>query len=168
MISFCDHEETNYSVLCVYCLLCPLSQKKQAKFYENIMHAMRPQPEYFAVGYYGLGFPSFLRVRKIITCFNKWRLGESIMHRAYAMSRQCVPMLIKVISFLMTQENVRMETVLSWSCTSTPLINYGKQVQLQFKIFYCSSFVSHGEIFCLRTRFSSTEAKSTSGWRTSV
>lgn len=27
------------------------------------MHAMRPQPEYFAVGYYGLGFPSFLRVR---------------------------------------------------------------------------------------------------------
>ncbi|MEQ2175431.1 hypothetical protein GOODEAATRI_017900, partial [Goodea atripinnis] len=35
--------------------------KKQAKFYEQIMHAMRPQPEYFAVGYYGLGFPSFLR-----------------------------------------------------------------------------------------------------------
>lgn len=28
------------------------------------MHAMRPQPEYFAVGYYGLGFPSFLRVRE--------------------------------------------------------------------------------------------------------
>lgn len=45
-------------------IFCPLSQKKQAQFYENIMHAMRPQPEYFAVGYYGLGFPSFLRVRK--------------------------------------------------------------------------------------------------------
>lgn len=41
-----------------------LLQKKQAQFYENIMHAMRPQPEYFAVGYYGLGFPSFLRVRR--------------------------------------------------------------------------------------------------------
>lgn len=27
------------------------------------MKAMRPQPEYFAVGYYGQGFPSFLRVR---------------------------------------------------------------------------------------------------------
>lgn len=39
-----------------------LPQKKQAQFYESIMHAMRPQPEYFAVGYYGLGFPSFLRV----------------------------------------------------------------------------------------------------------
>ncbi|KAM6954210.1 dedicator of cytokinesis protein 5 [Aplochiton taeniatus] len=35
--------------------------KQQAQFYENIMHAMRPQPEYFAVGYYGLGLPSFLR-----------------------------------------------------------------------------------------------------------
>ncbi|XP_066208030.1 dedicator of cytokinesis protein 5 isoform X1 [Saccopteryx leptura] len=35
--------------------------KKQASFYENIIKAMRPQPEYFAVGYYGQGFPSFLR-----------------------------------------------------------------------------------------------------------
>ncbi|NWR19558.1 DOCK5 protein, partial [Emberiza fucata] len=35
--------------------------KKRATFYENIMKAMRPQPEYFAVGYYGQGFPSFLR-----------------------------------------------------------------------------------------------------------
>ncbi|XP_041854443.1 dedicator of cytokinesis protein 5 isoform X2 [Melanotaenia boesemani] len=40
--------------------------KKQAEFYENIMHAMRPQPEYFAVGYYGLGFPSFLRNKMFI------------------------------------------------------------------------------------------------------
>uniref|UniRef100_A0A673CH10 Dedicator of cytokinesis 5 n=1 Tax=Sphaeramia orbicularis TaxID=375764 RepID=A0A673CH10_9TELE len=40
--------------------------KQQAQFYENIMHAMRPQPEYFAVGYYGLGFPSFLRNKMFI------------------------------------------------------------------------------------------------------
>ncbi|XP_029018297.1 dedicator of cytokinesis protein 5 isoform X1 [Betta splendens] len=40
--------------------------KTQAQFYENIMHAMRPQPEYFAVGYYGLGFPSFLRNKMFI------------------------------------------------------------------------------------------------------
>ncbi|XP_054906818.1 dedicator of cytokinesis protein 5 [Poeciliopsis prolifica] len=40
--------------------------KKQAKFYEQIMHAMRPQPEYFAVGYHGLGFPSFLRNKMFI------------------------------------------------------------------------------------------------------
>lgn len=54
-----------YSICCILSIiLCPPFQKKQAEFYENIMHAMRPQPEYFAVGYYGLGFPSFLRVRK--------------------------------------------------------------------------------------------------------
>uniref|UniRef100_A0A7N8YIC5 Dedicator of cytokinesis 5 n=1 Tax=Mastacembelus armatus TaxID=205130 RepID=A0A7N8YIC5_9TELE len=40
--------------------------KNQAEFYEKIMHAMRPQPEYFAVGYYGLGFPSFLRNKMFI------------------------------------------------------------------------------------------------------
>ncbi|XP_041956081.1 dedicator of cytokinesis protein 5 isoform X1 [Alosa sapidissima] len=40
--------------------------KQQAQYYENIMHAMRPQPEYFAVGYYGLGFPRFLRNKMFI------------------------------------------------------------------------------------------------------
>ncbi|OWK50286.1 Dedicator of cytokinesis protein 5 [Lonchura striata] len=40
--------------------------KKRATFYENIMKAMRPQPEYFAVGYYGQGFPSFLRNKVFI------------------------------------------------------------------------------------------------------
>uniref|UniRef100_A0A663ELD4 Dedicator of cytokinesis 5 n=1 Tax=Aquila chrysaetos chrysaetos TaxID=223781 RepID=A0A663ELD4_AQUCH len=41
--------------------VCSVLTKKRATFYENIMKAMRPQPEYFAVGYYGQGFPSFLR-----------------------------------------------------------------------------------------------------------
>lgn len=44
---------------------CFVFQKKRASFYENIIKAMRPQPEYFAVGYYGQGFPSFLRVRNL-------------------------------------------------------------------------------------------------------
>ncbi|KAL6045071.1 hypothetical protein STEG23_033695, partial [Scotinomys teguina] len=35
--------------------------KKQAQFYENIVKVIRPKPDYFAVGYYGQGFPSFLR-----------------------------------------------------------------------------------------------------------
>jgi hypothetical protein len=37
-------------------------QKKQAQFYENIVKVIRPKPDYFAVGYYGQGFPTFLRV----------------------------------------------------------------------------------------------------------
>ncbi|MED6282036.1 Dedicator of cytokinesis protein 1, partial [Characodon lateralis] len=37
------------------------SLRKQAQFYENIVKVIRPKPDYFAVGYYGTGFPSFLR-----------------------------------------------------------------------------------------------------------
>ncbi|XP_053574091.1 dedicator of cytokinesis protein 5 [Bombina bombina] len=44
--------------------------KKQAGFYQNIMRSLRLQPEYFAVGYYGQGFPSFLR-NKIFICRGK-------------------------------------------------------------------------------------------------
>ena len=40
----------------------PSFQKKQAQFYENIVKVIRPKPDYFAVGYYGQGFPTFLRV----------------------------------------------------------------------------------------------------------
>ncbi|XP_074866180.1 dedicator of cytokinesis protein 2 [Carettochelys insculpta] len=45
-----------------------LSQKliQQAKFYENIMKILRPKPDYFAVGYYGQGFPTFLRNKVFI------------------------------------------------------------------------------------------------------
>uniref|UniRef100_A0A673J8A1 Dedicator of cytokinesis protein 1-like n=1 Tax=Sinocyclocheilus rhinocerous TaxID=307959 RepID=A0A673J8A1_9TELE len=42
------------------------SHRKQAQFYENIVKVIRPKPDYFAVGYYGLGFPSFLRNKMFI------------------------------------------------------------------------------------------------------
>ncbi|XP_042170165.1 dedicator of cytokinesis protein 1-like [Oncorhynchus tshawytscha] len=32
------------------------SLRKQAQFYENIVKVIRPKPDYFAVGYYGVGF----------------------------------------------------------------------------------------------------------------
>uniref|UniRef100_A0ABI7X9B9 Dedicator of cytokinesis 1 n=1 Tax=Felis catus TaxID=9685 RepID=A0ABI7X9B9_FELCA len=40
--------------------------KKQAQFYENIVKVIRPKPDYFAVGYYGQGFPTFLRGKVFI------------------------------------------------------------------------------------------------------
>lgn len=33
----------------------------QAKFCDNILNQLRPEPEYFRVGFYGLGFPLFVR-----------------------------------------------------------------------------------------------------------
>ncbi|KAJ8284749.1 hypothetical protein COCON_G00035990 [Conger conger] len=42
------------------------SLRKQAQFYENIVKVIRPKPDYFTVGYYGLGFPSFIRNKMFI------------------------------------------------------------------------------------------------------
>ncbi|XP_030629626.1 dedicator of cytokinesis protein 1 [Chanos chanos] len=42
------------------------SLRKQAQFYENIVKVIRPKSDYFAVGYYGMGFPSFLRNKMFI------------------------------------------------------------------------------------------------------
>lgn len=36
--------------------------KTQAKFLDNILTQLRPEPEYFRVGFYGLSFPLFVRV----------------------------------------------------------------------------------------------------------
>lgn len=35
----------------------------QAKFFQNVLTQIRPEPEYFRVGFYGMGFPLFVRVR---------------------------------------------------------------------------------------------------------
>uniref|UniRef100_A0A8C7H814 Dedicator of cytokinesis 2 n=1 Tax=Oncorhynchus kisutch TaxID=8019 RepID=A0A8C7H814_ONCKI len=43
-----------------------LDSKQQARFYENIMTILRPKPDYFAVGYYGQGYPPFLRNKVFI------------------------------------------------------------------------------------------------------
>jgi len=36
--------------------------KTQASFFENILTQLRPEPEYFRVGFFGKGFPLFVRV----------------------------------------------------------------------------------------------------------
>ncbi|XP_009892091.1 PREDICTED: dedicator of cytokinesis protein 2-like [Charadrius vociferus] len=40
--------------------------QREAKFYEKILKVLRPNPDYFAVGYYGQGFPTFLRNKVFI------------------------------------------------------------------------------------------------------
>jgi hypothetical protein len=37
--------------------------RTQARFFDNILTQLRPEPEYFRVGFYGLSFPLFVRVR---------------------------------------------------------------------------------------------------------
>eukprot|EP00058_Branchiostoma_floridae_P022855 XP_002608345.1 hypothetical protein BRAFLDRAFT_91300 [Branchiostoma floridae] len=51
--------------------------QKQAMFYDNIMKTMRPDPEYFRVGYFGQGYPSFLRNKVFIYRGKEYeRLGD--------------------------------------------------------------------------------------------
>uniref|UniRef100_A0A8B9EF44 Dedicator of cytokinesis protein 2 n=1 Tax=Anser cygnoides TaxID=8845 RepID=A0A8B9EF44_ANSCY len=45
-----------------YEMLSEILVSREAKFYEKILKVLRPSPDYFAVGYYGQGFPTFLRV----------------------------------------------------------------------------------------------------------
>lgn len=58
-------------------------QRKQAQFYENIVKVIRPKPDYFAVGYYGTGFPSFLRVSIYtdILKADKHNVGEPLVKK---------------------------------------------------------------------------------------
>jgi dedicator of cytokinesis protein 3 len=52
----------------------------QAKFFDNILTQLRPEPEYFRVGFYGLSFPLFVRVRYIfMLChLSHYRPGQAL------------------------------------------------------------------------------------------
>lgn len=38
----------------------------EAKFFQNILTQLRPEPEYFRVGFYGMGMPLFVRVGVVL------------------------------------------------------------------------------------------------------
>lgn len=40
----------------------------EARFFQNILTQIRPEPEYFRVGFYGMNFPLFVRVRYAHRC----------------------------------------------------------------------------------------------------
>ena len=40
--------------------------RTMARFYDQIMTQLRPEPEYFRVGFYGQGFPLFVRVGPLV------------------------------------------------------------------------------------------------------
>ena len=63
---------------------CVSLQKKQAELYDSIMTKIRPGSEYFRVGYYGLGFPSFLQAISDMA----FLLRDAYMHSA-SLQRVC-------------------------------------------------------------------------------
>uniref|UniRef100_A0A670JFD9 Dedicator of cytokinesis 2 n=1 Tax=Podarcis muralis TaxID=64176 RepID=A0A670JFD9_PODMU len=65
-ISLCKELAEQYEMEIFDYELLSQNLRQQAKFYENIMKILRPKPDYFAVGYYGQGFPTFLRNKVFI------------------------------------------------------------------------------------------------------
>ncbi|XP_075065915.1 dedicator of cytokinesis protein 2 isoform X2 [Mixophyes fleayi] len=65
-ISLCKQLADQYEMEIFDYELLSQCLKQQATFYENIMKILRPKPDYFAVGYYGQGFPTFLRNKVFI------------------------------------------------------------------------------------------------------
>lgn len=79
-----------------YVLMFGSRQRKQAQFYENIVKVIRPKPDYFAVGYYGMGFPSFLRVSTLApahiprnTRLESCKSKQTISGSGLASQREC-------------------------------------------------------------------------------
>ncbi|XP_035265264.1 dedicator of cytokinesis protein 2 isoform X1 [Anguilla anguilla] len=65
-IALCKELAEQYEMEVFDYELLSQSLTQQAKFYENIMKILRPKPDYFAVGYYGCGYPPFLRNKVFI------------------------------------------------------------------------------------------------------
>ncbi|XP_042199746.1 dedicator of cytokinesis protein 2 [Callorhinchus milii] len=65
-IHLCKELSVQYETEIFHYELLSQTLQRQAKFYENIMKVLRLTPEFFAVGYYGQGFPTFLRNKVFI------------------------------------------------------------------------------------------------------
>lgn len=57
--------------------------RKQAQFFENIVKVIRPKPDYFAVGYFGQGFPTFLRNKVFIYRGKEYERREDFEARLF-------------------------------------------------------------------------------------
>ena len=58
----CLLHRLTFCMFSLYFSFFPFAQKMQAKFFDNIIKQVRPECEYFRVGFYGSGFPFSVRV----------------------------------------------------------------------------------------------------------
>jgi len=65
-IELCKELAVQYETQTFDYVQLSLTLNKQASLYDSIMTKVRPEPEYFRVGYYGMAFPSFLQNRVFI------------------------------------------------------------------------------------------------------
>ncbi|KAM9795094.1 dedicator of cytokinesis 2 [Neosynchiropus ocellatus] len=117
--------------------------EKQAGFYENIMKILRPKPDYFAVGYYGQGYPPFLRNKVFIHRGKEYERREDYLNQL--MSQH--PSAVRLNTTTMPGDDIRNSPLQYIQCfTVQPVLEIpprlrNKPVPDQIINFYKSNYV---------------------------
>uniref|UniRef100_A0AAQ5XYY8 Dedicator of cytokinesis 2 n=1 Tax=Amphiprion ocellaris TaxID=80972 RepID=A0AAQ5XYY8_AMPOC len=117
--------------------------EKQAKFYENIMKILRPKPDYFAVGYYGQGYPPFLRNKVFIHRGKEYERREDFQNQLMSQ----FPSSVRLNTTTMPGDDIRNSPLQYIQCfTVQPVLEIpprlkNKPVPDQIINFYKSNYV---------------------------
>ncbi|XP_051925750.1 dedicator of cytokinesis protein 2 isoform X1 [Hippocampus zosterae] len=117
--------------------------EKQAKFYENIMKILRPKPDYFAVGYYGQGYPPFLRNKVFIHRGKEYERREDFQNQLMSQ----FPSAVRLNTTTMPGDDIRNSCLQYIQCfTVQPVLEIpprlkNKPVPDQIINFYKSNYV---------------------------
>uniref|UniRef100_A0A673WTG8 Dedicator of cytokinesis 2 n=1 Tax=Salmo trutta TaxID=8032 RepID=A0A673WTG8_SALTR len=120
-----------------------LDSKQQARFYENIMTILRPKPDYFAVGYYGQGYPPFLRNKVFIHRGKEYERREDFQNQLMSQ----FPSAVRLNITTMPGDDVRLSPLQYIQCfTVQPVLEIpsrlkSKPVPDQIINFYKSNYV---------------------------
>ncbi|CAF94619.1 unnamed protein product, partial [Tetraodon nigroviridis] len=117
--------------------------EKQAKFYQNIMKILRPKPDYFAVGYYGQGYPPFLRNKVFIHRGKEYERREDFQNQLMSQ----FPSAVRLNTTTMPGDDIKNSPLQYIQCfTVQPVLEIpprlkNKPVPDQIVNFYKSNYV---------------------------
>uniref|UniRef100_A0A673VX50 Dedicator of cytokinesis 2 n=1 Tax=Salmo trutta TaxID=8032 RepID=A0A673VX50_SALTR len=142
-ITLCKELADQYEMEVFDYELLSQSLKQQAKFYENIMKILRPKPDYFAVGYYGQGYPPFLRNKVFIHRGKEYERREDFQNQLMSQ----FPSAVRLNITTMPGDDVRLSPLQYIQCfTVQPVLEIpphlkNKPVPDQINNFYKSNYV---------------------------
>uniref|UniRef100_A0A8C4HNK8 Dedicator of cytokinesis 2 n=1 Tax=Dicentrarchus labrax TaxID=13489 RepID=A0A8C4HNK8_DICLA len=136
-------KETLYDTIIDYFDKGKVSIEKQARFYENIMKILRPKPDYFAVGYYGQGYPPFLRNKVFIHRGKEYERREDFQNQLMSQ----FPSAVRLNTTTIPGDDIRNSPLQYIQCFTVqpvleiPLRLKNKPVPDQIINFYKSNYV---------------------------
>uniref|UniRef100_A0A8C8GCP8 Dedicator of cytokinesis 2 n=1 Tax=Oncorhynchus tshawytscha TaxID=74940 RepID=A0A8C8GCP8_ONCTS len=142
-ITLCKELADQYEMEVFEYELLSQSLKQQARFYENIMTILRPKPDYFAVGYYGQGYPPFLRNKVFIHRGKEYERRDDFQNQLMSQ----FPSAVRLNITTMPGDDVRLSPLQYIQCfTVQPVLEIpsrlkSKPVPDQIINFYKSNYV---------------------------